>query len=392
VADEPKYQHILTAVYSRPWAILPATLALIVDILQFRAAGGTMTDEEIQARVAAADNGPRKGEKTSGSVAIIPVYGPITQRQSLMGASSSAGMATSVEGLTADFRAALADPEVDAIVFEFDSPGGTVDGVAELAAEIRDARGTKPIVAQANTMAASAAYWLAASCDEIVSTPSGVVGSVGVFAAHQDVSKAAEMDGVKVTLISAGKYKTEGNRWEPLSDEARADIQDQVDQIYATFTGDLAKSRGVPVETIRKSYGEGRVMLAKKALAAGMVDRIDTLDNTIRRVARQAVAAQRQASIAALDPELPFTARLALVSAASADLVEHATARLDMRAREGRSLTQADRAGLLATADALRALATTEEPDPEPPEEPAPSPWAKAAALRLELARAEHGF
>lgn len=390
---DPKYRHILQAVYSRPWAILPATLALIVDILQFRAAGGVMADEEIKARVAAADNGPRKGDKKSGTVAIIPVYGPITQRQNLMGESSSGGMATSVEGLTNDFRAALADAEVDAIVFEFDSPGGTVDGVAELAAEIRDARGTKPIVAVANTMAASAAYWLAASTDEIVATPSGVVGSIGVFAAHEDVSKAAEQDGIKVTLISAGKYKTEGNRWEPLSEEARADIQDQVDQIYATFTGDLAKSRGVPVDTIRTGYGEGRVMLAKKALAAGMVDRIDTFDNTLRRVARQAVAAQRQASTAALDLELPFTARLALVSAAAAELVEHATARLDMRAREGRSLTAADRAGLLAVADSLRALAALETPEQEAdPVEPAPTAWTKAAALRMALARAEFQF
>jgi signal peptide peptidase SppA len=390
---DPKYAHILQAVYSRPWAILPSTLELIVDIISFRASGGVLSEDEIQARVAGAQNGPRKGGGQSSTVAVIPVYGPISQRQNLMSASSGG---TSVEGIAADFRAALADPAVDGIVFEFDSPGGTIDGIAELAAEIRDARGTKPIVAHANVLAASAAYWLASAADEIVATQTGVVGSIGVFTAHQDLSKAAEEAGVKTTLISYGKYKTEGNKWEPLSDDARQNLQDQVDQIGAMFEADLARNRSVPIDTIRKGYGQGRVLLAKPALAAGMVDRIDTLDNTIRRVARQAIAGRSQTSMAALDPELPFTARLELVSAAAAELVEHATARLDMRARQGRSLTSADRAGLLATADALRAIAGAEPDDDEPetePDEAAPSTaWAKVAANRLALARAEYQF
>lgn len=386
---DPRYQHILQAVYDRPWAILPSTLTLIVDILQFRAAGGVLSPDEIEARVSAAQNGPRQGSRRDVSVDVIGVYGPISMRQNLMSASSGG---TSIEGLTQAFRSSLRDPEVDGIILEFDSPGGTIDGVAELAAEIRDARGKKPIVAHVNTMAASAAFWLASAADEIVVTPTGSVGSIGVFTAHQDLSKAAEMDGVKVTLISAGKFKTEGNKWEPLGDEAKANLQDQVNQIYAMFTADIAKNRGVPVADVRAGYGEGRLVLAKTALAAGIVDRIDTLDETIRRVARQAGAGRSNATTAALDPELPFTARLALVSAAATELAEHAEARLDMRARQGRSLTAADRAGLLAVADSLRVLAAEEPVVDKPPAEAAPAGWRKSAANRLALARAEFEF
>lgn len=387
-----KYQHILHAVLERPWAILPSTLALIVDIVRFRADGGSLTDDEISARVAAAQNGPRTGGRQSGTVAVIPVYGPTSQRQSLMQDYSGG---TSTEGLASDFRSAMADAAVDGILFEFDSPGGTVDGIPELAAEIRAARGGKPIVAIANTMAASAAYWLAAQCDELVVTPSGSVGSIGIFTAHQDLSAAAEMEGVKTTLISAGKYKTEGNKWEPLAEDARAALQDQVDQFYGMFIADVSKGRGAPIDSVRSGYGEGRIVLAKQALASGMVDRIDTLDNTIRRVARQAITGRNSSNaLAALDPELPFNARLALVSAATAELVEHATARLDMRAKQGRSLSSADRAGLLATADALRTIAGSElvddEPETEPDEAASSTPWAKVAANRLALARAEH--
>jgi signal peptide peptidase SppA len=388
----PKYRHIAQAVYGRPWAIVPDTLALIVDILEFRAAGGILTEEEIDERIQGAANGPRKGGRQAGSVAVIPVYGPISQRQNLMSANSGG---TSVEGLTADFRAALADPGVDAIVLEVDSPGGTVDGIPELADEIYAARGQKPILAHANTMAASAAYWLASAAQEIQVTRSGSVGSVGVFMAHQDMSKAAELEGVKTTLISHGKYKTEGNRWEPLSDEARANLQDQVDQIGQMFTSTLAKNRATPVETVRSSYGQGRLVLAKQALAAGMVDGIATLDDTIRRASRLALAGQNPDKLGALDPALPFNTRLALVSAATTDLLEHATARLDMRAKDGRSIPTADRAGLLALADSLRAVAEAQVDELE--EEPAAAAaadqaWARAAQNRIALARAEHDF
>jgi ClpP class serine protease len=105
---------------------------------------------------------------------------------------------------------------------------------------------------------------------------------------------------VKITLISAGPYKTEGNPFEPLGDEAEAAIQEQVDTFYSMFLSDVALGRGASVNTVASSYGEGRTMLAKKALAAGMVDRIDTLENTALRLARTSKPAARSAQVPAL--------------------------------------------------------------------------------------------
>ncbi len=132
---------------------------------------------------------------------------------------------TSVQGVARQFRAAMADPDIGRVILDVDSPGGQVGGVEELAREIYQARGQKPVTAIANGLAASAAYWIATAADEFVVTPSGQVGSIGVFGMHQDVSAALEKDGVKVTMVSAGKYKTEGNPFEPLTDEARAAMQ-----------------------------------------------------------------------------------------------------------------------------------------------------------------------
>lgn len=182
-------------------------------------------------------------------------------------------------------KTALSDPDVGAVIVEIDSPGGQVDGVPEAAAMLRGLRGSKPIVAVSNTMAASAAYWLAAQADEVSVTPSGAVGSIGVYATHRDMSGAGKLLGVETTLISAGKYKTEGNPWGPLSDEARAAIQHDVDHFYGLFTADVAKGRGVKQTDVKTGYGEGRVLNAKDALSEGLVDRIETLGEAAARLA-----------------------------------------------------------------------------------------------------------
>ena len=191
---------------------------------------------------------------------------------------------TSTEGTLMRMRRALADPDVGALVFDFDTPGGAVSGVPELAQAMYDARGEKPIVAVVNTLAASAGYWLATQADEIVVSPSGEVGSIGVFAAHQDMSAFLEAEGRKVTLISAGKYKVEGNPFEPLSEEAQAFIQSRVDEYHGEFIDAVARGRGRPASEVRAGFGEGRTIGATTAVAMGMADRVDTIDNVIAQL------------------------------------------------------------------------------------------------------------
>lgn len=293
-----RYDHVFKALTERPWAIQPSMLRLMAELLDFRQSGGAFNAEQIAERLAAArsDNGDRSGAARAGSVAVIPMYGVISQRQSLMSDTSGG---TSVEQMRNDLRTALADPQVQAIVFDIDSPGGSTDGIPEFAAELRSLRdGAKPITAQVNTLAASAAYWLATSMTEIVATQSGEVGSIGVFAIHEDISRAADAAGVTTTLISAGKYKVEGNQFEPLTDEARAAMQGQVDDFYAMFRADVAEGRKVPVSTVDADYGQGRTLLAAAAKEAGMVDRIATLEQTVTRLqSRRPAAVPARASV-----------------------------------------------------------------------------------------------
>ncbi len=288
MSDEIKYQRILRAVTETPWAILPAKLAIIRDLLAFRAAGGRLTAEEIRERLDAASMHPDVEAAANGSqagqgsgLAILPLVGTVVQRADLFTEMSGAA---SLDRFTARFRQALADPDVGSIVIDVDSPGGAVSGVDELATEIFKARGRKPITAVANSLAASAAYWIATAADELVVTPSGEVGSIGVFAMHQDLSQMLEQAGVKVNLIAAGKYKVEGNPFEPLGDEARAAIQGRVDEYYDMFISAVARGRNVKKSDVRNGFGEGRVVGAKEAVSLGMADRVGTLNETIDRL------------------------------------------------------------------------------------------------------------
>ena len=138
--------------------------------------------------------------------------------------------------------------------------------------------------ARANSLAASAAYWIGCSASEFYVTPGGEVGSIGVWQAHFDYSKALEEEGVKPTLISAGKFKVEGNPYLPLDPEAQAFMQSRVDDYYNAFVQAVAVGRGVSVDDVRNGMGEGRVLGADAALAQRMVDGIASFDDVLARM------------------------------------------------------------------------------------------------------------
>lgn len=178
---------------------------------------------------------------------------------------------TSTQQFTSALRQVLADDSVRQILIDIDSPGGSVYGVSVLASEIVKARAQKPVIAVANSLAASAAYWIGCSASEFYVTPGGEVGSIGVWQAHFDYSKALEEEGGKPTLISAGKYKVEGNPYVPLVAEAQAFIQSRVDDYYNAFVKGVAKGRGVSVNDVRSGMGEGRVLGSDAALAQSVI-------------------------------------------------------------------------------------------------------------------------
>lgn len=274
-----KFEHLLTAFEAEPWAIQREKLAVLADVLAARVTGDKFITPEFAAAVT--DARAKEIAEVDGKVAVIPVYGVLADRMDMFSAMSGS---TSYAGIKNQLYKALSNSEVKAVVLDIDSPGGSVPGTDELATEIRKLRGgEKPIIAQVNHLAASAAYWIASAADEIVVTPSGRAGSIGVYTAHDDVSAALEKAGVKRTYISAGKHKVEGNETEPLGKDALAYIQDSVNRSYGRFIQAVADGRGVTKSRVEGDFGQGRVFYSEALIDRGMADRIATLEETLER-------------------------------------------------------------------------------------------------------------
>ena len=220
------------------------------------------------------------------------MYGVLAPRANML---TEASGGTSFERLTGQLREALARDDVTTIVFDVDSPGGSVAGATEFAAEIRAARARKPIIAVANYTMGSAAYWAMANATKIHAAPSASVGSIGVYTIHTDLSEALAREGIKRTYIAEGKYKVEGNPDQPLSADASADLTVKVKESYDRFVADVAKGRGVNVSAVRGGFGEGRMVSADEGLALGMVDKIATFDETVSRLMTPGTADVRAA-------------------------------------------------------------------------------------------------
>lgn len=316
-----KSKSLLQAFTESPWAILPTKLAVLAEIVERHVAGEKLSAEEIEARIHGA---ARPSERRVNKVAVLPLFGTIFPRANLMTEMSGA---TSAEMFGKKFQELLKDPEVGAIVIDVNSPGGSVYGIEEVSNQIYEARGTKPIVAVSNHLMASAAYWIGTAADELVVTPSGDVGSIGVFMAHADYSAALQEDGIKISLISAGKYKVAGNPYEPLGEEARAVIQASVDEVYDAFVEAVARNRGIAPDAVRSGFGEGRVVGAREAVKEKMADRVDTLEGTINRLLGKNVPAG-STSAAVADAEHSEVAQEPSSESESKPNLEEARARL----------------------------------------------------------------
>lgn len=269
--------HLLRSLSAEPLVIERRTLDAFRDVLRRRALeGASFSGAELHAELEIAAPRPQRTANGDRRVEVIPIVGTIMNRAHSMGAGAMQ--------IGQRIGQAVSDARVDAIVLDVDSPGGTVTGVPELALKVRAARETKPIVAVANGMMASAAYWIGSQASEVVASPSSDTGSVGVIAVHEDWSQWLENEGVAVTEFAAGKFKTEGAPWKPLDAEGEEFFRERVAEVYDWFVRDVAAGRGDTPSNVRGGYGEGRVLGAKDAKTAGLVDRIETLDETVARL------------------------------------------------------------------------------------------------------------
>ena len=178
-------------------------------------------------------------------------------------------------------RVAAGEEEINSLVLNINSPGGTVVGTPELAQSIRDFNATgKKSVAFTNSLMASAAYWVGSQCSEVVCTESAIVGSVGVIRAHVDLTEARAQAGVKVEVFRGGDNKVAGAYSTEMTDEQRELIQEGIDEKHAEFQAVVNKARSIDVSLL-----DGRTFYGKQAAENGFADVVaDSLGGALVRV------------------------------------------------------------------------------------------------------------
>lgn len=274
----------LLDIITAPWAIQPDKLLELQAIYATHMRGEKIDIAAVEQRLGRPLANEPKGYDIVDGVAVLPIEGVSARKMNLM-SQISGGVSTELVGR--DLRAALNDQSVHSIILSIDSPGGTVDGTQALAGLVRQANTVKPTVTLATGTMASAAYWYGSAAQaRYISDATTVVGSIGVVARHMDVSASEQARGVKTTLISAGRFKTVGHEYAPLSQEDRATLQDRVDYTYSLFVGDVASHLGITPEAVHERMADGRIFIGQQAIAAGLVDGVATLDQLVDQLNR----------------------------------------------------------------------------------------------------------
>ncbi len=203
-----------------------------------------------------------------GSIGIVTIAGVIDKHVSTMDLDCYGGCDL------ADVDAALGrcadDPSIEHVILAINSPGGSCMGTPETAARVAALANNKEVITFVDGVCASAAYYIGSQADLIIATPSSVLGSIGVYIAIMDESRAMEMEGYKIELVKSGTFKAMGASFKTLTPEERAIYQATSDEIYAEFTSTVnAKRPLVASETM-----QGQCFRGAKALAAGLADEL----------------------------------------------------------------------------------------------------------------------
>lgn len=274
-------QQAVSRMQMKPVMIDPQSIPSLVQTAQLLMAGGEIPPDMDEDMICGMHDTLCQTYGYSGSTrgknfafaegtAIIPVHGTLINRFG----GCYHGYMTGYNFIRRQRAEALADPDVERIIYDVNSRGGEAAGCFELADESFELRGKKPTLAMVDADCYSAAYAFASSADKISVTPSGGAGSIGVISMHADLSKLLDNVGVTISLITAGEHKADGNPFSALSPEVRASIQADVDDTRDKFVALVARNRGIDEKVVRDT--EARTYSAEDALALNLIDEVAT--------------------------------------------------------------------------------------------------------------------
>jgi signal peptide peptidase SppA len=290
--DLPRFGRVTD--YVGAWAIEPRAGQALLDLVGRTDLGRHVAESVAPTRSAAAGASLAKsGQQTIGVVMLTGT---------LQKATSSMSAGTSTVEARRELRKAAADPDIDAILLAIDSPGGTVAGTADLAADVRAANAKKPVWAFVDDLGASAAYWVASQADRIFANDkTALVGSIGTLSVVYDLSAAAEKEGIKTLVFGTGPLKGTGAPGAPVTEDQQAYIRGIVEDAQLSFDAAVRKGRGLTDKQLA-DVKSGGVFGATEALSLKLIDGIQSFDATVAGLAAEARKRDRMTSTRAAGP------------------------------------------------------------------------------------------
>ncbi len=203
-------------------------------------------------------------------IAIINIRGTITSTPSFF-----------IDSITPDdvfsmIKKAEDDPSIRGVLFEINSPGGSVVASREIAYAVKNMK--KPKLCWMGDVAASGAYWIASSCDYIMADPLTLTGSIGVTASYLEFSKLFEKYGITYEQIISGERKDIGSPFRNLTEEERGKLEYITGEIFEYFLNDVINNRNL-TESQVEQITSGDIFLGKDAISLGLIDSVGTIQD-----------------------------------------------------------------------------------------------------------------
>lgn len=319
----------------QPWLITESGFQVVIGIATRRDYFAAAVDRALAARSGKPLDNARSVTLRDG-IATIPVNGTLFRHADAMNEISGG---VSYQTLRLDVQRTLdayQRGEVKGAILSIDSPGGEATGCKEFCDALAVAARAMPIVAYVGGYGASAAYWIASACSEIVCSDTAVLGSVGAIVAVLDDRKAQEMSGEQV--IEFVSSVSPNKRPDPQTDAGRAEYQARADILGRKFVETVALNRGITPEAVIECYGAGGVKVGEYAVAAGLADRIGTYESLHAEMASRPNSTRTGAQM----NTTKMAAALGLDAAATDEQIEQRVA----------GLVAFERAALAATGEA----------------------------------------
>lgn len=215
-----------------------------------------------------------------GSIAVIEINGPLMKNDQNCGPVGTATIGQWV-------KQADANPNIDGIILDMDSPGGSADGTESLANIVAGTK--KKVVALVNGTVASAAYWIASGADEIIAVgETSIIGSIGTMMSYADFKPILEKAGVRFHQINATDSVDKNKVMNDLlggTEEGYQSYRNTIlDPLNNVFTSAVTKNRDGKLDLSKENVLTGKVYFSKKALKAGLIDKIGTMDTAIQSI------------------------------------------------------------------------------------------------------------